>query len=128
MILDTSAIVAQFLSEPGSKVIEAKLEVAKSIAIGAPTLTELGVVLWSKFRQNPMPRIARFQEMYRVTVVPFSDAHWREAVSAFERFGRGRHPAGLNFGDCFSYATAKLSNRPLLCVGNDFSKTDLLIA
>jgi ribonuclease VapC len=58
----------------------------------------------------------------------FRRAHWRSAVDAFHRFGKGRHPAGLNFGDCMSYATAKLADQPLLCAGADFAKTDLRLA
>ena len=56
------------------------------------------------------------------------DTHWGEAVEAYERFGRGRHATRLNFGDCLSYATAKLAGQPLLYVGEDFSKTDLEIS
>ncbi len=57
--------------------------------------------------------------------IPFGSVHWREAVDAFRRFGRGRHPAGLNFGDCLTYAVASLSGEPLLFVGDSFAKTDL---
>jgi len=56
---------------------------------------------------------------------PTVERHWRTAVEAFRRFGKGRHPAALNFGDCLTYATAKLADRPLFFVGNDFGKTDL---
>jgi ribonuclease VapC len=61
-------------------------------------------------------------------VVPFDEGHWREALAAFIRFGKGRHPAGLNFGDCLSYATATIAAQPLLAVGEDFAKTDLVVA
>jgi ribonuclease VapC len=57
--------------------------------------------------------------------IPFGSVHWREAVDAFRRFGRGQHPAGLNFGDCLTYAAASLSGEPLLFVGDSFAKTDL---
>ena len=56
---------------------------------------------------------------------PFTDLHWQRAVDAYAHFGKGRHPAGLNFGDCMTYATAALARQPLLCRGDDFSKTDL---
>jgi ribonuclease VapC len=56
---------------------------------------------------------------------PFGEGHWRLASQAFARYGNGRHPAGLSFGDCLTYATAKLAARPLLCVGDDFTRTDL---
>ena len=61
-------------------------------------------------------------------VVPFGDAHWRVAVGAFVRYGRGRHRAGLNFGDCLTYAVASLADEPLLFVGDDFAHTDLTAA
>jgi len=61
----------------------------------------------------------------KIAVMPFSARHWSVAVSAYERFGRGRHPAGLNFGYALSDATAKIAGRPLLCVGADFAQTDL---
>ena len=60
-----------------------------------------------------------------ISEIPFGPAHWREAVDAYQRFGRGRHPARLNFGDCLSYATAKLAGQPLLFIGHDFSQTDI---
>ena len=62
---------------------------------------------------------------FRVVSIPFGADHWREAVAAYSRFGRGRSPAALNFGDCLSYAVARLSGEPLLCVGDDFTRTDL---
>ena len=57
--------------------------------------------------------------------MPFGEAHWREALAAYRRFGRGRHRANLNFGDCLSYAVARLAGEPLLFVGDDFAATDL---
>ena len=57
--------------------------------------------------------------------VPFGEIHWREAMDAYRRFGKGRHPAALNFGDCMTYAVAKLAGEPLLFTGNDFELTDL---
>ncbi len=63
-----------------------------------------------------------------MTVVSFDERHWQLSLEAFERYGKGRHPARLNFGDCLSYATAKLAGQPLLCVGNDFAQTDVELA
>lgn len=62
-----------------------------------------------------------------VEVLPFETEHWGAALEAFERFGKGRHPAALNFGDCLAYATARVRRQPLLCDGDDFSRTDLEI-
>ncbi len=60
-------------------------------------------------------------------IIPFPELHWQHAVRAYQKYGKGRHPAKLNFGDCFSYATAKLYKQPLLFKGNDFNKTDIEI-
>lgn len=60
--------------------------------------------------------------------MPFGDEHWKAAVDAHAEYGRGRHKAALNFGDCLSYATAKLAGAPLLCTGSDFARTDLELA
>ena len=65
---------------------------------------------------------------FEVTVIPFGQDHWLMAWAAFLRYGKGHHPAGLNFGDCLTYAVAKLSGLPLLCVGDDFAQTDLVLA
>ena len=125
MILDTSAVVAIVFREAG---FERPLDVlgrSRSVGIGTPTLAEAGIVLSARLRIDAAPLLARLLQEFDVTSVPFGDAHWREAVDAYRRFGRGRHPAGLNFGDCLSYATAKLSALPLLCTGRDFRRTDL---
>jgi ribonuclease VapC len=61
-----------------------------------------------------------------VQEIPFGEIHWREAVEAFRRFGRGRHPAALNFGDCLTFATAQLTGQALLFTGGDFGQTDLV--
>jgi ribonuclease VapC len=72
--------------------------------------------------------LERFVHQFDLTPVPFGEAHWRAAAEAFRRFGRGRHPAALNFGDCLTYAVAKLADRPLLATGGDFVRTDLKMA
>lgn len=72
--------------------------------------------------------LARFVEEAGLIVIPFEEEHWRAAADAFVRYGKGRDPAGLNFGDCMTYATAQLAGRPLLCLGEDFTKTDLPLA
>jgi ribonuclease VapC len=72
--------------------------------------------------------LASFLQEFEISILPFGVFHWEEASEAFRRFGKGRHPAALNFGDCLTYATAKLAGRPLLFIGNDFSQTDLDLA
>ena len=76
-------------------------------------------------RNSLRPLWARFLQESRVDVLPFDDTHVDIALEAFSRFGMGRHPAALDFGDCCSYATATVAREPLLCIGDDFPQTDL---
>lgn len=85
------------------------------------------MVLTGKGFPNASNIIDQLVQLPNVTAVPFDDAHYREAERAFDRFGKGRHSAALNMGDCFSYAVAIVVKAPLLFKGNDFNKTDLKI-
>jgi ribonuclease VapC len=96
--------------------------------IGAPTAAETGIVLNHRLGRDASRLLLRFFEETAIEIVPFTDLHWQRAIDAYMRFGKGRHPAALNFGDCMTYATAALSGQPLLCKGNDFRKTDLVLA
>lgn len=128
MILDTSAIIAISLKEPGFEGLLDKIFHAPSIGVGVPTLTETAIVLSARLRQDARAFLARFLLEGSVSTVPFGDAHFSMAVDAWLRYGKGRHAAALNFGDCLSYATAKLAGESLLCTGDDFSMTDLELA
>jgi ribonuclease VapC len=68
---------------------------------------------------------AQFLESFEVEVIPFGESHWQAAIGVFARYGKGQHPAGLNYGDCMSYAAARIAGEPLLYIGNDFAKTDI---
>jgi ribonuclease VapC len=125
MILDSSALVAIFTQESGHEGLIDAVAEAPAAGVGAPTLVEAGIVLSVRMRLDARPLLARFLHDFGIIVVPFGEDHWREALDAFNRFGKGRHPAGLNLGDCFSYAVASLAEQPLLCIGDDFRKTDL---
>jgi ribonuclease VapC len=125
VIVDASALLSLVFKEPVADVIEEHLESADALGIGAPTLTEMSLVLGSRLGRDPMPLLGRLLQEFAIVVVPFGEAHWAEATEAFMRYGRGRHPAGLNFGDCMTYAVASLSGQPLLAVGDDFPQTDL---
>ena len=128
MILDTSAIIAILLKEPGHERLVAKLGQAGAIGVGAPTLTEAGIVLTARLGPAGMSMLGRLIQESGASIVPFGGDHWKAAVDAFDRFGKGRHPAALNFGDCLSYATASLARQPLLAIGQDFAQTDLDLA
>jgi ribonuclease VapC len=128
MILDSSAIVAIFLQEPGHEEIRAIINSGGEVGVGAPTLVECAIVLTARLGSDSRGMLARFVEEASVTIIPFTEQHFGLAVGAWMRFGKGRHPAGLNFGDCLAYAVARLANMPLICVGEDFLQTDLTIA
>ncbi len=85
-------------------------------------------MLTARLKKDARPLLLRFLQEARVEVVPFGEDHWRAAVEAYVCFGKGRHAAALNFGDCLTYATARLSAQPLLTRGQDFSKTELKLA
>jgi ribonuclease VapC len=127
VILDASALIAVALREPGHESLVEHMLEADALGIGAPTLLETGIVLTSRFRRDARPVLDRFVAEFGIVVIPFVAEHWRTASAAFARFGRGRHAAALNFGDCMAYATARLADLPLLCVGDDFRRTDLAI-
>jgi len=128
MIVDSSALIALVFREAEADQIVTSLAEAELVAIGAPTLAETGIVLAAKLGEPSRAILSRLIEDLDLVVLPFTAAHGREAREAFLRFGRGRHPAALNYGDCLTYATAKLAGQPLLFVGDDFSHTDLKIA
>ncbi|HEX5761454.1 MAG TPA: type II toxin-antitoxin system VapC family toxin [Thermoanaerobaculia bacterium] len=128
MILDTSAIIAILLEEPEIDRLLERVEQASLVAVGTPTLVEAGLVLGRRLDTDPRALLARLVQEFSIRVLPFAEHHWLEAVGAYRRFGKGRHPAALNFGDCLSYAVAKAARQPLLCTGDDFRQTDLEIA
>jgi len=128
MILDTSAIVAILFREPGCDLLLEKLARAPAAAVGAPTLTEAAIVVSARIKRDCRALIARFVMEGSILTVPFGEEHYGVAVNAWLRYGKSRHRAGLNFGDCLSYATAKLAGQPLLCVGDDFTLTDVDLA
>lgn len=128
MILDSSAVVAMLLREPDSDRLLDQVAQAPQVRIGAPTVVKTGVVLVAKLGVTGRTLLARFLQEVDAETVPFSEEHWPVAVRAYDRFGKGRHPAGLNLGDCLTYAVAAVAREPLLCIGDDFARTDLVLA
>jgi ribonuclease VapC len=126
VILDSSAVVAVLVEEPGYEEVELKMREADVLAIGAPTLVETGVVM-ARRASGEAGRVAisRFQQALKVVVIPFAQTHCEVAAEAYFQFGKGRHPARLNYGDCMAYATAHVAGLPLLFIGNDFAQTDI---
>ena len=128
MIIDTSAILAIVFQEPGYEELALKIARAEEIGIGAPTLVECGIVLTARLEQDARGLLARFIKEANITVVPFTETHFGISVGAWIRYGKRQHAAELNFGDCLTYAVAKLADMPLLAVGNDFPQTDIRLA
>ncbi len=127
MIVDSSAAVAILLEEAGYEKLLDALSAHDQAGIGAPTLAETGIVLMARRGAPGRAALSRFIVEADLMVIPFGEHHWNVALDAFARFGKGRHPAALNFGACMTYATADLAGRPLLYVGDDFAKTDLAL-
>jgi len=125
LIVDTSAIVALAQNEPKAVEIAAALVSARTPVIAAPTATECLIVLTSRLGPKGRTVYERIRAEFKMGVCDYTEDHVVAALQAFTRFGKGRHPAGLNFGDCMSYAAAYVTGGPLLAVGDDFPKTDL---
>jgi ribonuclease VapC len=128
MILDSSAIVAVVFQEAGHSELVDRIAAADEVAIGAPTLAEAAIVVSARLGTDARPLLSRLLAEGAIETLPFGEAHFGVAVGAWLRFGRGRHVARLNFGDCLAYATATVAGRPLLCVGKDFARTDVVLA
>lgn len=125
MIVDTSALLAIFFDEPERDEFLRKIGASELVGVGAPTIAETAIVVGARLGEQGPRQLAQIVEQADLIVVPFDAPHWQVAAAAWLRFGRGRHEAALNLGDCLTYATARLAGRPLLFKGNDFSRTDL---
>ncbi|MDR7300384.1 type II toxin-antitoxin system VapC family toxin [Haloactinomyces albus] len=128
MIIDSSAIVAILLKEDGHERVRERIVQASEVRVGASTVVETGIVLVARMGVRGKTLLARFLQEGGIEVVPTTQEHWWIAVDAYERFGKHRHRASLNFGDCLTYATASVAGEPLLCIGDDFPETDLVLA
>ena len=132
MVLDTSALVAILQDEPGSDVLTRAVRDASSRRASSATLVEAGIVMQARHGDAGSRALNALLTRSAVEIVPLTAAHADLARDAFRRFGKGRHPAGLNFGDCFAYALAVALavalGEPLLFVGSDFGQTDVDVA
>lgn len=124
--LDTSAVVAVLFGEPDAEALLALMQQSMGdLVISAATLVETGIV--AEARQGPaaVEDLRLFLAQLDVRTASMDAVQAAVAVAAWRRFGKGRHPAGLNLGDCFSYALAKVEGASLLFKGNDFAQTDI---
>lgn len=125
MIVDTSALLAILQDEPERRAFADAIEGAASCRISAANLVEVSIVVEARHGAEGVRLLDRLLEIAAIEVVPVDLAQARLARDAWQRFGKGRHPAGLNFGDCFAYALAMSLREPLLYKGEDFARTDV---
>ncbi|HEX7158348.1 MAG TPA: type II toxin-antitoxin system VapC family toxin [Edaphobacter sp.] len=129
MVIDSSALAAIVLEEPDDSMYIAAIANDPKRLISVATLLEISIVLMRRRRDNlGVTALDALITRFRIVSVPVDQEQTLLAREAFRRFGKGRHQAGLNFGDCFSYALAKQTGEPLLYKGDDFSHTDISAA
>jgi ribonuclease VapC len=125
MVVDSSALIAILGREPEAAVFREAIRAAATRLLGAATSVEIGLVALARKGEPGLEQMRALLDGLKLEIVPLSDDQARLAIYAFRRFGKGRHPAGLNFGDCFSYALARATGEPLLFKGSDFPLTDI---
>jgi ribonuclease VapC len=128
MVVDTSVFVAYVRDEPDRAVYMRKLATASSRELSTVSYLEAGLVLTSHFGGAAESALDRFLLRSSIFTVPVTPAQAKLALPAFQQFGKRRHPAALNVCDCFRYALARSSAKPLLSEGNDFARTDIAVA
>jgi ribonuclease VapC len=125
LVVDSSVVMACCLGETGYEKLESVLTGHAQLLMSAPTRLELGIVALNR---KIKLRVDEALQSYQILIEPFTHAHAELAITAFSKYGKGRHPAALNFGDCCAYALAKSLNLPLLYRGNHFAQTDIASA
>ena len=125
LLLETSALVAIAFNEPSAPRLKAEIEGAERLIVGAASLFEACLVITRRTGVDAEARLVELIDLLGVEIIAFDAAQFSLAQEAHLRYGKGRHPAGLNFGDCLSYAAAKSRGARLLYVGEDFARTDL---
>jgi ribonuclease VapC len=125
MIVDTSDLMAILLDEEDGDDLARRILRTDAPEIGTATLVETMIVAISRFGPTGRDRVNELLDALGIGVIPFDPDHARLAADAFLAFGKGRHPAALNFGDCCAYALARATGRPLLFKGDDFARTDI---
>ena len=125
MVLDTSAIIAILTGEPVADRLVGAIEADRTRLVSSATVVEASLVLLGRYGEAGDVQLDRLLRTIGAEVVPVGEEQVMLARDAELRFGRGRHPAALNFGDCFSYALAVARGESLLFVGDDFAMTDV---
>lgn len=127
-VVDTSVLIAISLVESTADALSAKLLLTSKRYIGAPSVLEAQIVLAQRSPDAPASAIVELLTLLGIEEVEFTPAMRQHANEAWRTFGKGRHPAALNYGDCMSYGVATAMALPLLYIGNDFSRTDMRAA
>ncbi len=125
MVIDTSALLAILQDEPERRAFNEAIEAAEVRLLSVGSYVEASIVLEVRHGAEGVRELDRILERAGIELVAVDAEQGRAARDAFSRFGKGRHPAALNFGDCFAYALAHTAGQPLLFKGEDFEKTDL---
>jgi ribonuclease VapC len=128
MIIDTSAMVAILYREPEAEALTRRIHDADICRMSVASHLELSMVVENQLGPEGMRQAEAFLRRAGIVIEPVTLEQGELARQAFLDFGKGRHKAGLNYGDCFSYALAKATGEPLLFKGNDFSQTDIEVA
>jgi ribonuclease VapC len=132
MYIDASALVAMIVAEPEAAQLLTALDAASGERITTPIALFEAIAGIARIRTcsvtDAQALVRDFLREAEIRVLSITDQHCDLAVIAMQRFGKGRHPAALNMGDCFGYAVAKAANVPILFIGDDFSRTDLTAA
>ncbi|MDY0000400.1 MAG: type II toxin-antitoxin system VapC family toxin [Polyangia bacterium] len=127
MVVDTSALLAILFQEPDALAFASAIEQDSRRLLSAGSLLETSIVTLARFGEPGERELDLMLHRAGIQIVPFGGEQVQYARHAYCVYGKGRHPAALNFGDCFSYALSKSSREPLLFKGVDFGKTDVLV-
>jgi len=128
MVIDSSAIVAILFGEDDAKELAATIVAAETRLMSAALFLGTAIVVESRYGEAGSEKFDQLLKTAKIQIEPVTAEQAESARIAYRSFGKGRHPAKLNFGDCFSYALAKVSGFPLLYKGNDFVQTDVSLA
>ena len=124
IVVDTSAVMAIVRSEPGADWLSRRLQESDRRLMSAGSGLEFGMVLESRTTTLTALDVLR---SLQIELTSCDESQFEVGLRAWRKFGKGRHPASLNLGDCFTYALAKVTGYPILCVGNDFARSDLAV-
>jgi ribonuclease VapC len=125
MVIDTSALVAILCDESDAPLLEAAIESDPTRLISTATLLETAIVIEARFGEEGGRELDLLIHKAQIEIAPFDQEQAEIAREAYRTYGRGRHPAALNYGDCFAYALSTVRGEPLLYKGEDFARTDI---